>query len=84
VSYDQRHNEANGENGADGTNDNPSWNCGEEGPTENREVLRLRARQQRNILATLFLSQGTPMICGGDEIGRTHPTARARGVNTLR
>jgi glycogen operon protein len=71
VSYDHKHNEANGENGADGTNDNASWNCGEEGPTENREVLRLRARQQRNILATLFLSQGTPMICGGDEIGRT-------------
>ncbi|MDB4943953.1 MAG: hypothetical protein JWP97_3487 [Labilithrix sp.] len=71
VSYNEKHNEANGEEGRDGANDNDSWNCGEEGPTENQDILRLRARQQRNLLATLLLSQGTPMICGGDEIGRT-------------
>ncbi|MGA3124559.1 MAG: glycogen debranching protein GlgX [Polyangiaceae bacterium] len=71
VSYDQKHNEANGEEGKDGSNDNASWNCGAEGPTRLDPVLKLRARQQRNMLATLLLSQGTPMICGGDEIGRT-------------
>jgi glycogen operon protein len=71
VSYNQKHNDANGEAGRDGTDDNASWNCGAEGPTEDANVLRLRARQQRNLLATLILSQGTPMICGGDEIGRT-------------
>src|SRR5690349_2524420 len=71
VSYNDKHNEANGENNADGANDNRSWNCGEEGPTENEEVNALRARQQRNFLTTLFLSQGVPMMLGGDEIGRT-------------
>jgi glycogen operon protein len=71
VSYDQKHNEANGEDNHDGTNDNLSWNGGVEGPTDDPDVLRLRARQQRNFLATLLLSQGTPMICGGDEISRT-------------
>ena len=71
VSYNEKHNEANGEEGRDGANDNASWNCGAEGPTDDPDVLRLRARQQRNLLATLLLSQGTPMICGGDEIGRT-------------
>jgi glycogen operon protein len=71
VSYNEKHNEANGESGRDGTDDNASWNCGAEGPTEDTNVRRLRARQQRNFLATLLLSQGTPMICGGDEIGRT-------------
>ena len=71
VSYNEKHNEANGENNRDGTNDNDSWNCGVEGPTENPEVRALRARQMRNFLATLLLSQGTPMICGGDEIGRS-------------
>ena len=71
VSYNEKHNEANGENSQDGTNDNESWNCGAEGPTDDREVLALRAQQQRNFLATLFLSQGVPMLLGGDEMGRT-------------
>ena len=71
VSYNEKHNEANGEDGRDGANDNQSWNCGVEGPTDDPAIRRLRARQQRNLLATLLLSQGTPMICGGDEIGRT-------------
>jgi glycogen operon protein len=71
VSYNDKHNDANQENNQDGHNDNRSWNCGAEGPTEDGEVERLRARQQRNFLATLFLSQGTPMLLGGDECGRT-------------
>jgi isoamylase len=71
VSYNDKHNEANKENNQDGHNDNRSWNCGAEGPTDDEEVNRLRARQQRNFLATLLLSQGTPMLLGGDECGRT-------------
>ncbi|HEY7379843.1 MAG TPA: glycogen debranching protein GlgX, partial [Gaiella sp.] len=71
VSYDQKHNEANGEDNRDGSDDNRSWNCGVEGPTEEGEINALRSRQQRNFLATLLLSQGVPMILGGDEIGRT-------------
>jgi isoamylase len=71
VSYNDKHNEANGEDNNDGANDNSSWNCGVEGPTEDPEVNALRARQQRNFLTTLFLSQGVPMILGGDEFGRT-------------
>ncbi len=71
VSYNDRHNEANGEGGSDGDSHNQSWNCGAEGPTDDPEVLALRRRQQRNFLATLLLSQGTPMLSGGDEIGRT-------------
>jgi glycogen operon protein len=71
VSYNQKHNEANGEENRDGTDDNISWNCGEEGPTDNSEIRELRARQMRNFLATLLLSQGVPMILGGDEFGRT-------------
>src|SRR5689334_2963444 len=71
VSYNDKHNEANKENNQDGHNDNRSWNCGAEGPTEDEEVNRLRARQQRNFLATLLLSQGTPMLLGGDEFGRS-------------
>jgi glycogen operon protein len=71
VSYDQKHNEANGEENRDGSDDNVSWNCGAEGPTEDQGVLALRRRQARNLLATLLLSQGTPMISGGDEMGRT-------------
>lgn len=71
VSYNGKHNEANGEENRDGTDDNRSWNCGAEGPTENSEVNQLRARQKRNFLTTLFLSQGVPMLLGGDEIGRT-------------
>ncbi|GAA0558819.1 glycogen debranching protein GlgX [Actinomadura livida] len=71
VSYDHKHNEANGENNRDGTDDNRSWNCGVEGPTRDPAVLELRARQRRNFLATLFLSQGVPMLSHGDELGRT-------------
>jgi glycogen operon protein len=71
VSYNQKHNEANGEEGRDGTDDNRSWNCGVEGPTEDRDIVDLRRRQARNLLATLFLSQGVPMLLGGDEFGRT-------------
>jgi isoamylase len=71
VSYDRKHNKANGEDGADGTNDNRSWNCGVEGPTSDPAVTELRARQQRNFLVTLFLSQGVPMLLAGDELGRT-------------
>jgi len=71
VSYNEKHNEANGEENRDGTDDNLSWNCGVEGPTDDPEINALRARQQRNFLATLLFSQGVPMICGGDEIGRT-------------
>jgi isoamylase len=71
VSYEQKHNEANGEDSHDGTDDNRSWNCGVEGPTDDPEINKLRERQQRNFLATLFLSQGIPMLLGGDEIGRT-------------
>ena len=71
VSYNDKHNEANGENNQDGDNNNASWNCGEEGPTKDAEILALRRRQRRNFLATLFLSQGVPMLCGGDEYGRT-------------
>jgi isoamylase len=71
VSYNEKHNEANGEDNRDGTSDNRSWNCGAEGPTEDASILALRARQARNFLATLLLSQGTPMLLAGDEFGRT-------------
>ncbi|MEJ8277844.1 glycogen debranching protein GlgX [Pseudonocardia spirodelae] len=71
VSYNDKHNEANGEDGNDGESHNRSWNCGVEGPTDDEAVLDLRARQQRNFLATLLLSQGTPMLLHGDEAGRT-------------
>jgi isoamylase len=71
VSYEDKHNEANGEGSRDGESYNRSWNCGVEGPTDDPAVNALRARQQRNLLTTLFLSQGVPMLLGGDEIGRT-------------
>jgi isoamylase len=71
VSYNEKHNEANGEGNEDGSDDNRSWNCGVEGPTDDPAVNALRARQQRNFLATLLLSQGVPMLLGGDECGRT-------------
>jgi len=71
VSYNEKHNEANGEDNNDGESHNRSWNCGVEGPTDDPQVLSLRARQQRNFLATLLLSQGVPMIAHGDELGRT-------------
>ncbi len=71
VSYDTKHNEANGEGNRDGTDDNRSWNCGVEGPTTDPDVLALRARQRRAMLATLLLSFGIPLLLGGDEFGRT-------------
>jgi isoamylase len=71
VTYEQKHNEANGENNQDGHNDERSWNCGVEGPTDDEQVNRLRRQQKRNLLATLLFSQGTPMIVAGDEYGRT-------------
>jgi glycogen operon protein len=71
VSYNQKHNEANGENNNDGESNNRSWNCGAEGPTDDAEILAVRARQRRNFLATTVLSQGVPMIGHGDELGRT-------------
>ena len=71
VSYDSKHNEANGEDNRDGESHNRSWNCGAEGDTSDPDILSLRARQVRNFLATLFLSHGTPLLLGGDELGRT-------------
>jgi glycogen operon protein len=71
VSYNEKHNEANGEENRDGENNNLSWNCGAEGPTDDAGVNALRERQKRNFLATLLLSQGVPMISHGDELGRT-------------
>jgi len=71
VSYNEKHNDANGEGNADGESHNRSWNCGAEGPSDDPAVVECRQRQQRNFLTTLFLSQGVPMLLGGDEIGRT-------------
>ncbi|MDG4859644.1 glycogen debranching protein GlgX [Streptomyces sp. T-3] len=78
VSYNHKHNEANGEDGKDGSDDNRSWNCGVEGETDDPDVLALRDRQQRNLLTSLLLSQGIPMLCHGDELGRTQ-----RGNNNV-
>jgi isoamylase len=78
VSYNEKHNDANGEGGRDGTDDNRSWNCGVEGETDDPEIVALRWRQQRNFLATLLLSQGVPMLLGGDELARTQ-----RGNNNV-
>jgi glycogen operon protein len=71
VSYERKHNEANGENNRDGNNNNISWNCGIEGPTSDPAIRNLRQQQKRNLMATLLLAQGTPMIVAGDEFGRT-------------
>ncbi len=71
VSYNEKHNEANGEDNRDGNNNNLSWNCGVEGPTDDANILALRAKQKRNMIATLLLSQGVPMISAGDSIGHT-------------
>jgi isoamylase len=71
VSYNEKHNEANGEDSRDGESHNRSWNCGVEGETDDPSVLALRARQQRNFLTTLFMSRGVPLLLGGDEMGRT-------------
>jgi isoamylase len=78
VSYNEKHNQANGEGGADGESHNRSWNCGVEGETKKADVLALRARQHRNFLVTLLLSQGVPMLAHGDELGRTQ-----RGNNNV-
>jgi isoamylase len=78
VSYNEKHNEANGEDNNDGESHNRSWNCGVEGPTDDPKIRELRARQTRNFLATLFLSQGVPMLVSGDELGRTQ-----RGNNNV-
>src|ERR1700730_16911465 len=71
VSYNQKHNEANGENNRDGTDNNMSWNCGAEGPTDDPKINALRMQQKRNLMTTLILSLGVPMICAGDELGHT-------------
>src|SRR6185437_10269995 len=71
VSYNEKHNEANGEENRDGDNNNNSWNCGAEGPTDDPKINELRRRQRRNFLTTLFLSQGVPMLLAGDEWART-------------
>jgi glycogen operon protein len=71
VSHNHKHNEANKEHGDDGSNHNHSWNCGAEGQTENSSIKSMRARQKRNLLATLLLSQGVPFLCGGDELSRS-------------
>src|SRR5690606_11481642 len=71
VSYNEKHNEANGEDNRDGADDNRSWNCGAEGPTDDPEINALRAQQMRNFIATLFLSQGVPMMLAGDELMHT-------------
>ncbi len=71
VTYNQKHNEANGNENKDGVDDNLSWNCGVEGETDDSSIVGLREQQKRNLLATLLLSQGVPMLCGGDEMGRT-------------
>ncbi len=71
VAYERKHNQANGEDNRDGTDHNDSWNCGVEGPTDDPEIQRLRLKQRRNLLATLMLSQGLPMLLAGDEFGRT-------------
>ena len=71
VSYNSKHNESNGEDNHDGTDDNRSWNCGAEGPTDDPDILELRARQRRNLIATLMLSEGVPLLLGGDEFARS-------------
>jgi isoamylase len=71
VTYNEKHNEANGEENRDGNNNNLSWNCGAEGPTDDANIQALRAKQKRNLLAMLLLSQGVPMLYAGDAIGHT-------------
>jgi isoamylase len=71
VSYEQKHNEANGEENRDGADDNSSWNCGAEGPTDDAGIIELRQRQMRNFWCSLLFAQGSPMISGGDELSRT-------------
>lgn len=71
VSYNEKHNEVNGERGKDGPEENDSWNCGAEGPTRKRKVLELRKKQMKNAVLMLFFSQGTPMLLAGDEFGNS-------------
>ncbi len=71
MSYEQKHNEANGEENRDGADDNHTWNCGVEGPTEDPVIIELRERQKRNLWCALMFAQGSPMISGGDELSRT-------------
>src|SRR3954463_1707962 len=71
VSYDHKHNEANGEDNRDGANDNHSWNHGAEGPTDDENIIALRERQKRNLFATMMFSEGVAMILGGDELSHT-------------
>jgi glycogen operon protein len=84
VSYNEKHKEANGEDNRDGESNNRPWNCGVEGPTDDPKVNALRNRQKRNFLSTLFLSQGIPMLLGGDEIGRTQRATTTLIVRTTR
>ncbi len=84
VSYNDKHNEANLEDNRDGADDNRSWNCGAEGTTDDPDVLALRARQQRNLLTTLLLSHGVPMLLGGDELGRSQGGTTTPGARTTR
>jgi glycogen operon protein len=84
VAYDHKHNEANMEDNRDGTDDNRSWNSGAEGPTDDPAIVELRRRRHRNFLATLLLSQGTPMLLGGDELGRTQHGNTTAGARTTR
>ena len=82
VSYDGKHNEANGEGNRDGTDDNRSWNCGSEGPTDDPDVIELRTRQRRAMLATLLLSFGVPLLLGGDEFGAPRTATTMRTART--
>lgn len=84
MSYNEKHNEANGEDNKDGHSSNRSWNCGAEGPTDNKEIIALRERQKRNMLATLLFAQGTPMLLGGDEFGRTQKATTMPIARTAR
>ena len=80
VSYNEKHNEANGDDNKDGTDNNDSWNMGVEGPTDDPEINKLRERQMRNFLATLMLSQGVPMLTGGDEVARIAARQQQRAI----
>lgn len=84
VSYDRKHNEANGEDNQDGNPYNASWNCGVEGPTRKRTILQLRKRQMKNALALLLFSQGTPMLTAGTSLDRAGRATTIRTVRTTR
>ena len=84
VAYNEKHNEANGENNQDGTDDNRSWNCGVEGPTDDPAIMKLRARQRRNFLPTLMLSQGVPMLLGATRSAGPSRATTTHGARTTR